>query len=68
MNDFAKTIKELERQRDSIDAAIKALHSLGGGGGANRRRGSRNMSPEGRARIAAGQRRRWAKLKAAKKK
>lgn len=66
MNDIAKTIKELERQRDNINAAIKALHSLGGGG-VKQRRGSRNMSPEGRARIAAAQKKRWAKIRAAKK-
>ncbi len=66
MNDFAKVVTELKQRRDNIDTAIKALHSLGGGAGTNRRRGSRNMSPEGRARIAAGQRRRWAKLRAKK--
>jgi hypothetical protein len=58
--------KEATATVDRLDEAISVLESLGkhtGGG-----RGPRRMSAEGRKRIAAAQRKRWAKLRLVKKK
>ena len=79
MNKVESIIAELERQRESILRAIEALSGAsspvkrrgrppGSGAakksGRKRRGGKRNMSPEGRARIAEAARRRWAQLRA----
>lgn len=63
MSTISKAIRDLEEQRRRIDSALKVLRGLdhGGSGG-----GSRNISEEGRNRIAEAQRRRWAKVRAAK--
>lgn len=50
----------LQKDLNKVDAAIKAL---GGGGGAGKRS---TLSPAARARIAAAQRARWAKVHANK--
>lgn len=68
--DIEAIVESLKRERNRIDAAIAALDSggrhrgLGSSGG----RGRRRMSAEARARIAAAQRARWARVKAAQKK
>ncbi|MGH9489775.1 MAG: hypothetical protein ACRD2F_04495 [Terriglobales bacterium] len=64
MSTISKAIRDLEDQRRRIDSALKVLRGLdhGGGNGA----GGRNISEEGRNRIAEAQRRRWAKVRAAK--
>jgi hypothetical protein len=73
MNDIVNVLRG-ERERPS-----RAIEVLEGGSSRSRgrgrpagpsgaRRGRRRMSAEARARIAAAQRKRWAKVKAAKKK
>jgi hypothetical protein len=56
----------VERQLSSLDAAIRAFASVysGGQGARNKRR---KMSAQGRARIVAAQKARWAKFKRGKK-
>src|SRR5438445_9007192 len=54
-------VKELQQERDRLDAAINALISLGGN--SSRTRTGRIMSAAARRRIAAAQRARWAKRK-----
>ncbi len=70
-NNFAKAIRELEAEKERIDAALRVLRSIGGGGGISTGSGyaprKRNISEAGRKRIAEAQRRRWAKVRAAKK-
>ncbi len=56
----------LKNQLARTEAAIQALMGLGGAVGNGRRK--RKMSAAARAKIAAAQRARWAKLKARKKK
>jgi len=55
--DIAAVVSQLKQERDRIDAAIRALE--GGGAKPGRPKG-RRMSAEGRAKIAAAVRRRWA--------
>ncbi len=75
VNSLRQAERELVAQLEGIRAAIASL-----GGGARRGRGRRlstaagngrrrrrKISPEGRARIAAAQRARWAKVRAGKK-
>ena len=65
MTNLTEIIRNLEAERDRIDAAIKALK---GAGGASAKQGKhRTMSAAGRARIAAAQRARWAKVRRAGK-
>jgi hypothetical protein len=61
---------QLKVERERIDKAIAALNGTGVGRatGTRRRRGPRKMSAEARARIAAAQKARWAKVRAGKKK
>jgi len=66
MSEIQKAIKELEGQRAKIDAAIRVLRSFTGGK-AGAGSGSRTMTPEGRKRIIEAQKKRWAKVRAAKK-
>ena len=75
MNDIAKVISQLERQRATIDRAIVALREVEGpkpggatvsteaalGGG---RPVKRHMSEEGRRKIAEATRKRWADKRA----
>jgi hypothetical protein len=58
---------ELEKQISRIDLALSALGGLNGAGRGRGRRGSRHMSAAARSRIAAAQRKRWAKWKAKQK-
>ena len=68
MANLAGVVQQLRQERDraakelgQLDAALTALNGAGRG----RRTGTRGrMSAAGRARIAAGQRARWAKVKA----
>jgi len=57
--------KEAKATADRLDEAIRVLESLGNHTAG--RRGPRRMSAEGRARIAAAQKKRWAKLRLVKK-
>jgi hypothetical protein len=62
-----RMIRNLERQRDSIDRALEALRELVGGGREQPKSPApqkRRLSPEGRARIVEAARRRWAVKKA----
>lgn len=69
MNSFQKAIHELEAQKDNIEAAIRTLRTLNGTGSiAGTGRRTHRMSAEGRARIAAAARKRWAKIHAEAKK
>lgn len=72
MNDITRTISQLEQQRASLDRAIQALRDVEGGktraavrgfGGAPKKR---QMSAEGRRRIAEAARKRWAEIRANK--
>jgi hypothetical protein len=73
---FADIISLLEKQMNAIEAALTALREIGGLGapaaapaatpkvpGRKKRRGG--MSPEGKARLIAALKRRWAERKAA---
>lgn len=64
MSTISKAIRDLEEQRKRIDSALKVLRGLDHTGGNGI--GGRNISEEGRNRIAEAQRRRWAKVRAAK--
>jgi hypothetical protein len=55
---------QVERQLRGLDAALRAFASVYSGGKPGRKR--RKMSAKGRARIAAAQRARWAKVKGQK--
>ena len=80
MSNLAKVVVQLRKQRDEaqkkveqLDQALAALGNLGGPGTrarspqtSGRKRGS--MSASARKRIAAAQRARWAKWKAAQRK
>lgn len=72
--DTEQIIEALKQERSRISQAIAALEGTSNtrmnvnGTWRRVRRGRRRMSPEVRARIAAAQRRRWAAVKATKKK
>ena len=57
---------QVERQLRGLDAALRTFASVYSGGKPGRKR--RKISAKGRARIAAAQRARWAKLRAKTKK
>ncbi len=65
MSTISKAIQDLEDQKRRIESALKILRGLDHAGrtGAS---GVRNISAEGRKRIAEAQKRRWAKVRAAK--
>jgi hypothetical protein len=68
----SKFLGQMEAARQQVDTIRAAIKLLGGKSSVNGNRDSsgttrRKMSAEGRARIAAAQRKRWAKVKAAKK-
>ena len=82
MSNLAKAVQQLQKERDQarrrveqLDEALKALGSLGGLRGRAGRIGRtqtfgkkrRTMSAAARKRIAAAQRARWAKWKAARR-
>lgn len=60
MDELAAIVRHLIEQRERLDKAIAALQSV--------TKGRRSLSAAGRARIAAAQRARWAKIKAKAKK
>lgn len=64
MSTLSKAIQDLEEQKRRIDSALKILRELN-----HNRAGAtiRNISPEGRRRIAEAQKRRWARVRASKK-
>ena len=63
MVDLSGIIKQLTTERDRLNAALAALQGIKGASRRKGRLGKRTMSAAGRARIAAAQRARWAKLK-----
>jgi hypothetical protein len=72
LKDIETIIADLEQQRSAIDRAISALREVTGVRASTKqaappRRGAkkRQLSPEGRARIAEATRRRWAAQRAA---
>jgi hypothetical protein len=72
MANVSGVIKQLKAERDRVEkqltglnAALTAFANVYGGGKPSRKR--RKMSAKSRAKIAAAQRRRWAKFKAKKK-
>ncbi len=66
MSTLTRAIHDLEEQKRRIDSALKILRDLSLNGKSSA--GGRNISPEGRRRIAEAQKRRWAKVRAAKAK
>ena len=64
MTDLGAVVSQLKKERDKLNRAIDALsgvaHKSGGGGG------RRKLSAAAREKIAAAQRKRWAKFKAKK--
>jgi len=65
MHKLAGIVKQLQQERARIDAALKALTGLANHRG-SASKGRRALSAGARRRIAAAQRARWAKFKAAK--
>jgi hypothetical protein len=70
MTNLGGVVQELKKERERaakeierLDRALAVLVSLNGNHSGRSTRG--RMSPEGRARVAAAQRKRWAKLKRA---
>jgi hypothetical protein len=59
-------LKLLIEERDRLNTAIAALQGVSGGASRGRRKGT--MSAAGKARSAAAQRARWAKIRRSKKK
>ena len=66
VNQLKKERDRAEKQLSALNAALSAF--VGAYKGAKPTRKRRKLSAKGRARIAAAQRARWAKVKAAKKK
>jgi hypothetical protein len=73
MGTVSNIVKQLTKERDRVEkqlhglnAAISAFVGVYKGAKPTRKRGK--MSAAGRARIAAAQRKRWAKIKARKRK
>jgi hypothetical protein len=71
MPNFSRIMKQLKQERDTVqkqlsglDAALRAFASVYSGGKPRRKR--RKLSAKSRAKIAAAQKRRWAKVKAGK--
>ena len=64
-------VKELKRELGFAKKRIKslagAIAALGGNGSTKKKRGRKPMSAASRAKIAAAQRARWAKVRAGKK-
>lgn len=62
MTDLGSVVAQLKAERAKLDRAIAALSGVGGGGA-----GRRRLSASARKRIADAQRKRWAKVRAAKR-
>ena len=65
MKQLKKERDRVERQLSGLNAALTAFAGVYSGGKPVRKR--RKMSAKSRAKIAAAQRRRWAKVRAARK-
>lgn len=63
MSAISDAIRELERERDRIDAALRSLRSFAAVSPAANARRTRVISEEGRQRIAEAQRKRWAQAR-----
>jgi hypothetical protein len=61
---YKSAIKDIDGQMKRLEEARRVLVSLSGG---RWRKGTRTMSAAGRRWIAAAQRKRWAKIRAAEK-
>jgi hypothetical protein len=72
MDVIAALQDEATKLKKQLDTVLHAMHLLGKGKSKNRSKNvpikRRRMSAAGRARIAAAQKKRWAKVRAAKKK
>ena len=66
MANLNNIIQQLQQERDRLNSAIRALTSLNGNSPTPGTRRDRTMSAAARARIAAAQRARWAKLRGGK--
>lgn len=69
MSNISLALTELEQERNRLTSQIEALRnaiSTLNGSGSNRTTGPRKLSAAARARIAAAQRARWAKVKGRK--
>ena len=58
---------KLEKQLDTINAAMKVLGGTNSDGHSNGRKRKRHFSAASKAKMAASQKARWAKVRAAKK-
>jgi hypothetical protein len=71
MDVIAALRDEATKLKKQLDTVLHAMHLLGGGKSASKRKTvpikRRAMSAAGKARIAAAQKARWAKVRAAKK-
>ena len=70
MANLESIVQQLKQERDRLDAAIRALTSVGGGTAKSNIAASptrRTLSASARRKIAAAQRARWAKIKAKQK-
>jgi len=65
MTDLGAVLEQLKAERAKLDRAIDALRGVVSKSGKGRG-GKRKLSAAARARIAAAQRKRWAKFKAKK--
>ena len=72
MDVIAALQTEATKLKKQLDTVLRAMHLLGGGKGKSKSKTvpvkRRRMSAAGKARIAAAQKARWAKVRAAKKK
>jgi len=67
MSTLSKAIQDLEEQKRRIDSALRVLRELNANGRSSLT-ATRNITAEGRKRIAEAQKRRWARVRAQKKK
>jgi hypothetical protein len=72
MDVIAALQDEATKLKKQLDTVLHVMHLLGNGYGKGKRKAvpikRRRMSAAGKARIAAAQKKRWAKVRAAKKK
>jgi hypothetical protein len=72
MDVIAALQDEATKLKKQLDTVLHAMHLLGNGNGKSKHKvvpiKRRRMSAAGKARIAAAQKKRWAKVRAAKKK
>jgi hypothetical protein len=72
MDVIAALQAEATKLKEQLDTVLHAMHLLGGGKSKNKSKTvpikRRGISAAGKARIAAAQKKRWAKVRAAKRK